>query len=324
MCKVLITGGAGFIGYHLAKFLSDKRIYEIHIVDSLSRGEIDSDFKKLINNNNIKFKKADLTNSKSYKLLSDDYDYIYHLSAIVGVKNTIENPDRVLYVNIVSTLNLINWINGTQANLKKFLFASTSEIYAGTMKHYGIPVPTDEKVVLCLEDISSPRTTYSLSKIVGESACLNYFKKYRVPVTIVRYHNIYGPRMGYDHVIPELMLKAKNSKDYLEVYSGSHTRAFCYIIDSIEATVNLAESEDSLGQIFNVGNSDEEITITELAGKIIKVVNPSLKVKPLSDQVGSPLRRCPNIDKLRNTIRFYPKVFLDEGIRLTWEWYKRH
>lgn len=322
--RVLITGGAGFLGYHLARYLSARDEYNIDIADNLSRGKFDLDLKNLIQRRNVTFKKIDLTAPASYKSLDKDYDYIYHLAGIVGVRNVMQRPDRTLFVNTVSILNLLEWINRTQRRLKRFVFASTSEIYSGTMKHCGIPVPTGEDVMLCLEDIRSPRTTYALSKMVGESACFSYSKIHGIPFTIVRYHNVYGPRMGHDHVIPELMLKAGKGRGYLEVFSPGHTRSFCYISDAVEATVNLAEANNSSGQMFNVGNSGEEIKIKDLAGKIIGIVNPSLKIKSLGDQEGSPSRRCPDINKLRRAVGFRSVVSLDDGIRLTWDWYREH
>lgn len=322
--RILITGGAGFVGYHLAGYLSARDAYKIDIADNLSRGKFDLDLRNLIQKSNITFKKIDLTAPASYKSLDRDYDYIYHLAGIVGVRNVTRRPDRTLFVNTVSILNLLDWVSRTQRGLKRFVFASTSEIYSGTMKHCGMPVPTGEDVMLCLEDIRSPRTTYALSKMVGESACFSYFKIHGIPFTIVRYHNVYGPRMGDDHVIPELMLKAGKGRGYLEVFSPGHTRSFCYISDAVRATADLAEAKNSSGQIFNVGNSDEEIKIKDLAGKIIRIVNPSLKIKSLGDQEGSPSRRCPEIDKLRRAVGFRPAVSLDDGIKLTRDWYREH
>ena len=323
MKKVLITGGLGFIGFHLADYLSRAGSCDIHIADNLSRGKLDKDMKTLISKNRINFIKCDLTDKNIFSSFAKDYDYIYHLTALVGVKNILKSPDRVLYVNSVSILNLLEWIRKTQLNLKRLLFSSTSEVYTGTLKHFTIPIPTDEKVALCLYNINSPRTTYALSKMLGESACYNYSKVHPIPVTIVRYHNVYGPRMGYDHVIPELMIKAKNSKKHLEVFSLNHTRAFCYVSDVVEATVALAQSKDACGEIVNVGNSDEEVSMKNLSERIINLVNSSLSIKPAGIHEGSPYRRCPDIGKMKRLINFKPKVKLDEGLRLTWEWYKK-
>ena len=218
MSKILVLGGAGFIGYHLIKALIQDRDNKIHVVDNLSRGRMDADFKELLKNPKIDFIQADLTDPHAFSHLESDYDFIYHLAAIIGVKNVINNPDRVLYVNTVSTLNLFEWLKNNHEKPERVLYSSTSEVYAGTMRHYGVPVPTDEEVNLTVEDIKSPRTTYALSKMIGESACFSYYKKYNIPITIVRYHNVYGPRMGYAHVIPEIMIRTHKANEYLEMF----------------------------------------------------------------------------------------------------------
>lgn len=324
MSKILVTGAAGFIGYHLVKGLLQQGNYDIHLVDNLSRGTMDSAFRALIENPKIKFMQADITDIHSFPHLDSNYDLIYHLAAVIGVKNVINNPDKVLYVNTVSTLNLFEWLKNNVKQVKKVIFSSTSEVYAGTMKHYAIPVPTDEEVNLTVDDIKSPRTTYALSKIMGESACFSYYGKYNIPITIVRYHNVYGPRMGFAHVIPELMIRAYNAKEYLEIYSPNHSRAFCYVDDAVKATIKLTESNASTGHIVNVGNSENEVTIGALAKQIIELINPTLKINCLDVQEGSTSRRCPNTEKLKRLTQFQPKISLHRGIKLTWDWYKTH
>jgi len=320
--KVLITGGAGFVGYHLARHLGAKPGNEIHLMDNLSRGRHDKELEGLISKPNVRFIKADITEPVAFKRLKDDYDYIYHLAAIVGVRNVFEAPDRVLYVNITATLNLLEWLKEKKTKVKRLVFSSTSEAYAGTARLIKIKVPTDEEVPLCLDDIRQPRTSYALSKIVGEAACRYYRRRSGLPVTMVRFHNVYGPRMGYDHVIPELLIKAGRAKKYLEVFSPGHSRAFCYIDDAVDALTRLAASKKADGELFNVGNPCEEISIKELGKKIIACVNPSLKLKPLSDHQGSPVRRCPDIRKLAGATGYAPRVGLEEGLRRTWEWYR--
>ncbi|KPK41103.1 MAG: hypothetical protein AMJ78_06365 [Omnitrophica WOR_2 bacterium SM23_29] len=320
--KVLITGGAGFIGYHLADYLSEDKNCEIILIDNLSAGMLDADLKKLLKKRQVKFSNLDLKDSNSVAGLKVNFDYIYHLAAVVGVKNVTEKPDSVLSVNIITTLNLLDWMKRTQKRLKKFVFASTSEVYTGTARHYKINMPTDENVNICLDDIGSARTTYALSKIVGESASLNYYRTFGVPAVVVRYHNIYGPRMGCRHVIPELMLKAKSAKEYLEVCSTGHTRSFCYVSDATKATVAVATSPRTVGQILNIGKEDEEMKIGQLAKKIVAIVNPSLKIRPLPTQEGSVPRRCPDTSKLKELVGYRPGVSLKEGLKLTWQWYR--
>ncbi len=211
MKKSLITGGSGFIGYFLAQALSEDPAHHVVIIDNLSRGRLDPDYKVLLERPNIHFIHADLTEKETFDSLDKEFTYIYHFAAVIGVKNVLENPDKVLYTNAISTLLLFEFCK-TLPHIKKVLFSSTSEISAGTLKHFGVEVPTPEDVPLTLLDIKGSRTTYALSKMYGESICFNYGKKYNIPVCVVRYFNIYGPRMGFQHVIPEMFIKLSKNK----------------------------------------------------------------------------------------------------------------
>ena len=317
--KILITGGAGFIGYFLIKELLKKN-NKIVVVDNMFRGRIDDEFQKILSHKNITFHQGDLTDKLFFNSLDNDFDYIYHLAAIIGVKNVVENPDKVLHDNALITLNLIEFSKNIKS-LKKILFSSTSEIYAGTLKNYGIDVPTNEEVKLTLDDITSPRTTYMLSKMYGESIFFNYGGKYNIPFTIVRYHNVYGPRMGFIHVIPEMIFKISNQK-VVEVASPEHTRSMCFIDDAVEMTIRACEKKITNKQILNIGNQSQEISIINLVKMIAKIINKDIKVKPVSDTTGSPARRCPDISKIIKMISYTPKISLDIGIKKTYDWYK--
>jgi nucleoside-diphosphate-sugar epimerase len=323
MSTVLVTGGAGFIGFHLAKKLL-RDGYTVDLVDNLARGRLDDDLKQLLTHPQARLIEADLTDPGTFGALRSDYDEIYHLAAVIGVKNVMEQPDRVLRVNAGGTLNLLEWVRDTQGRLRRFLFSSTSEVYSGTLRHYGIPIPTPETVPLTIDDVQSPRATYAISKILGEAACHAFLHRYGTPFTIIRYHNVYGPRMGFAHVIPELMLRARAAEDELKVYSPDHTRAFCYVDDAVEATIRLAESRMALGEIIHVGNPSEEISIRVLADRIMGIVRPGLRIRPLENQPGSPSRRCPSTDKMGRLTSFQPRVSLEAGLRKTWRWYNAH
>ena len=320
MSKILITGAAGFVGFHLAKRLSESN-NELVLVDNLSRGKMDDEFSALITRQNIQFINGDITDIDFFANLKDGFNYIYHLAAVIGVKNVMNEPEKVLYVNALSTLYLLEWLKHKE--IKRVLFSSTSETYSGTMKEYGVPIPTPENVNLTIADIFSPRTTYALSKIFGESCFINYSRKYNIPYTIFRLHNIYGPRMGFTHVIPELITKAIKSQKELDVFSVKQTRAFCYIDDAINAILLCAGKKNTVGEIINIGNPKEEIEICKLADIIIKTIGKELAINPLENISGSPDRRCPDISKLVNLTGFDPKIELKEGIGLTYNWYKR-
>ncbi len=318
---ILITGAAGFIGFHLATRLAADARNRLVLADNLSRGAHDAALKRLCGRKNVRFIKCDLLDPSSYRKLAGPFDYIYHLAAIVGVRNVQEHPDKTLQTNIVATLQLLDWAAEKNERLKRFVFVSTSEAYAGSMRTCRIRVPTDESVSLCLDDLKNPRTTYALSKIVGEAACYNYRRLYGVPVSIVRYHNVYGPRMGCDHVIPQLLSKAAQARREIGVYSPGHTRAFCYVSDAVTATLRIAASPRTEGELFHIGNGCQEIRIIELARMIVRLVNPKLKIRPLADQPGSPRRRCPDTGKIARAVGFKPQVPLQQGLRKTWEWY---
>lgn len=319
MKKILVTGGAGFIGYFLVKELLKKN-NKVVLVDSMLRGRMDVEFQKIISHKNIIFLQGDLTDKLFFNSLDNDFDYIYHLAALVGVKNVVENPDRVLRDNALITLNLIEFSKNMKS-LKKVLFSSTSEIYAGTLKHYGIDIPTNEHVKLTLDDIKSPRTTYMLSKMYGESIFFNYGAKYNIPFTIVRYHNVYGPRMGFLHVIPEMIFKISNQK-VIEVASPKHTRSMCFVSDAVEMTIRACQKKVTNKEILNIGNQSQEISIINLVVLIAKILNKNIKIRPTSDTNGSPKRRCPDVSKIIKMTSYNPKVDLETGIKKTYDWYK--
>lgn len=318
--KALITGGAGFIGYHLTKELLENG-YEIVIADNFSRGVEDRFLKELEETGKIRLISADLMEKENVLSLGDDYDYIWHLAAIIGVQNVLRQPYNVLTKNVELTSNLIE-LGHMQKHLKRFIFASTSEIYAGTLQFYGMQIPTPEDTPLTITPLEHPRTSYMLSKIYGEALVIAS----GLPYSIQRPHNYYGPRMGMSHVIPELLKKAYYAEDgtSLDVYSVDHRRTFCYVSEAVKMMRLLAESPEAENQAFNVGNQFPEVTIREVAETVIKVVGKKLTVNPLPATPGSPERRCPSMEKAAAAIGFSGSIMLEEGIQKTFDWYKKY
>lgn len=320
MTKVLITGGAGFIGYHLTRLLAGED-YEVTICDNLFRGKIDSDLKELCEHGNVKFINCDLVERGELKKLEGEWDYIYHLAAINGTRYFYEIPHEVLRVNVLSLINLLEWARDAHAG--KILFASSSEVYAGTARAFDLPVPTPENVCLTIDDVYNPRLSYAGSKIIGELFMINYSRAYNLPITIVRYHNIYGPRMGYEHVIPGFCMRILGQENPFKIHGATETRAFCYIDDAIKATRKVAEVEGTSGEIIHVGNSDEEIKIIDLARRMFALSDFYPTVESLPAPEGSVKRRQPDISKLVQLTGFRPQVSLNEGLLKTLEWYKK-
>jgi UDP-glucose 4-epimerase len=326
LAHILITGGAGFIGCAIATKLAQNPENSLTLLDNLSRGRADADFAELLARPNVHFVQGDITLPETFEKLEKNFEYIYHLAAVIGVRNVLENPDKVLFVNATSTLYLYEWAKSLP-NLKRILFSSTSEIYAGTLKHFPatFPVPTPETVPLTLDDITSERTTYMLSKMYGESIAFNYGRKYGIPTTIVRYHNVFGPRMGFLHVVPEMFIKireASRSNTALEVFSPTHTRAFCFIEDAVESTILVTEHAATKNEIINIGNQEQEVSIKELVLTIAQALGCEITLSEQPDTPGSPTRRCPDMSKLKAMTGFVPRVSLADGIARTFAWYE--
>ena len=266
------------------------------------------------------FIECDILYRSSLSALDKDYDIIFHLAAIIGVSNVLERPYEVLKDNVAMIINLLEFAK-MQKRLRRFVFASTSEVYTGTLKHFDLPIPTSEETPLGLTDLSHPRTSYMLSKIYGEALC----HQSKIPFIILRPHNVYGPRMGMSHVIPELLKKAYTAKDgdKLEVFSVDHRRTFCYIEDAVNMIRLAIEAHDCENETLNIGSQSPEITMGDLAAIIIDVVGKDLMQKALPATPGSPVRRCPDMNKTARLTRYAPKVTLQKGIQKTYAWYNR-
>lgn len=310
MKKILITGGAGFIGYYLAKKYLDLN-FEVHLLDNLQRGKIDSELKILLKKK-VKFFKFDLVQKKLN--LKHNYTYIFHCAAIIGVKHVLKNPYEVLSKNNQMLVNMINFCQ-KQKFLKRFIFFSTSEVYAASLKFNLLKFPTSEKNFILVDHMFHKRSTYMMSKIYGEYLCL--FSG--LPVTIFRPHNFYGPRMGMSHVIPELTKKIFTSKKIL-LQSAHHLRTFFYIEDAINEIIAVIKSDRSKNQIFNIG-SQNAIKIVDLAKKIKFILNKKIIIKSIRDKNNSPPKRIPDINKIRKISKYKTLFNLTSGLIKTVNWY---
>lgn len=316
--KTVITGAAGFIGYHLAIHLANQG-KELILIDNFQRGKMDEEFRNLIQQQNVQFFDMDLTENDVFSSIEDDVTEVYHLAAINGTENFYNIPDKVLRVNILSTLNVLEWAKDKPG--VKILYSSSSEVYAGALK-IGIGViPTGENVPLCIDDISNVRWSYGASKLLAENAFFSYGKLYPFRFCIVRYHNIYGPRMGFEHVIPQFFKRIFQGEVPLKVYGGQQTRSFCFVSDSVKATRLVMESPDTDKKIIHVGNDLEEIKINDLARLMLKITDKPDKVIQKNPPEGSVNRRCPDIFLLRS-LGFTPEVNLKNGLEKTKGWYQ--
>jgi len=321
--KALITGGAGFIGFHLAKNLAEEK-NEVHILDNFARAKHDEDLKLLLENKNVSLIKADVTNPDFTKELDKNYDQIYHLAAINGTGNFYKIPHLVLKVGVLGTINILDWFS--QHKNGKLLISSSSEAYSGALNvmQEKFPIPTPEDVPLIIDDPKNARWSYGGSKILSEIAMHSYAHAFDIRnFVIIRYHNVYGPRMGNEHVIPQFLIRSIKKENPFKIYGGEETRTFCYIDDAIKATKIIMKNNSTNGKTIHVGGSNHEIKIIDVAKLVFEISDYNPKIEILRAPEGSVIRRCPDISKLKS-LNYIPEVDLKEGIERTYEWYRKN
>lgn len=316
--RILVTGGAGFLGCHLATELAGDPASDVTLLDNFTRGRDDAELAALAARPNVRCIVGDVTDAALYRDLGH-FDEVYHLAGIVGVRNVLRRPADVLRVNAIGTLRLLDWCSGGGG--ARVLFASTSEVYAWTQLFHPLPVPTSEAVPLALTDLADPRGTYAGSKIFGELAVTQICLAAGTPFVIVRYHNVYGPRMGHDHVIPELYARARAGERPLAVYSADHQRAFCYVSDAVDATIAAMRCTGATSRTINIGNDSEEITIAELAALVLEMAGSDAEIEPRTAANDPIVRRAPDLTLARALLGYEPKVPLREGLARTLEYY---
>jgi len=309
MKRILITGGTGFIGSNLANYYSKNN--EVIVFDNNRRGKISS----LNKNKNIKFINGDITDNKKFDKACKNIDSVIHLAYINGTKFFYKYPDKILEIATKGITNVID--SCIRNNIKQLFLASSSEVYQNPKI-----IPTPEDIPLTIPDIHNPRYTYGGGKILTELYGIHYAKYFKKMI-IFRPHNVYGPNMGNEHVIPQLIIKInkiKNSNKPLEILGdGKQTRSFIFIDDFVKS-FDLIFKKGKHKNIYNIGNNDE-IKIINLAKKIKLISGVSNNTKFISNHKGSPNRRCPDISKIRN-LGYQMHYNINEGLNLTYEWYK--
>jgi nucleoside-diphosphate-sugar epimerase len=317
--RILVTGGAGFIGWHLTKRLAAEKGDTVVLLDDFSRAARDEELEEVLRLPNVELVTGDVCEPTTWAGLDGRFDEVYHLAAIIGVKHVLERPHEVVRVNALSTVFLLEWL--TRGGGEKILFSSTSEAYAWTQRFHELPIPTPEDVPLSLTDLADPRSSYAGSKIFGELAVTQWCRMHEKPFVIVRYHNVYGPRMGNEHVIPELFQRALAGQSPLVVYSADHRRAFCYVSDAVECTVAAMRAPAAEGATINIGNDREEVTIRELAESLLEHAAVSVALSP-QDAANDPVpRRSPDLGVARRLLGYEPRVPLADGLPRTLAWY---
>ncbi len=295
---ILITGGAGNVGSALANKLSENPNNFIVIVDNLSTGSLS----KVPQSDNVKFIKA---NSNHYNDIVPifgryNFNFVFHYAAVVGVKRTLENPIMVLD-DIEGIKNILSL--SKNSGVKRVFYSSSSEVYGEPFE-----IPQNEKTTPL-----NSRLPYAIVKNVGEAFFKSYYQEYGLEYTIFRFFNTFGPNQSEDFVVPRFVKAAlKNEPIYL-YGDGLQTRSFCYVDDNIDTCIKAMSDANCLNDVLNVG-SDKEMTILELAQKVITIANSSSEIihlPPLEE--GDMTRRCPDTAKMK-TILGRELISLEDGI----------
>jgi len=314
--KYLVTGGSGFIGSALVKKLLDEG-NSVRVFDNNSRGNLRR-LEAFIDQ--IEFIEGDIRDLEQVNKACKGVDSVCHLAFINGTKFFYEVPELVLEVGVKGMMNVIDSCISNE--IPELIVASSSEVYQSPEE-----VPTSEEVPLIVPDLLNPRYSYGGGKLISELLAINYGRSKFERVVIFRPHNVFGPDMGWEHVIPEFLLKMYDLVekgqtgevlDFKIQGSGNETRAFIYIDDFTDGLMKVIDNGDHLN-VYHIGTSNE-IKLSEVAALIGKLFDFEINVIPGKLAEGGTLRRCPDIAKLEK-LGFKPNISLEEGLNLAKNWY---
>jgi UDP-glucose 4-epimerase len=317
--RVLITGGAGFIGSHLSDAYL-QRGDEVFIIDDLSTGSIDN-IQHLKNNPKFHYTIDSVHNQPVLAELVDQCDVIFHLAAAVGVKLIVESPVRTIETNVRGTEVILAIANKKK---KKVLVASTSEVYGLSDQ-----VPFREDGNLVMGATTKGRWSYACSKAIDEFLALAYWRERKLPTIVVRLFNTVGPRQTgqYGMVIPTFVRQALSGRPITVYGDGTQTRCFGYVGDVVGALVGLMDHPDSVGQVFNIGSS-EEVSIMELARRVKELTQSDSEIiclpydEAYEEGFEDMPRRVPDVTKVSSLVGFRPEVTLDGILRSVISYYQ--
>ncbi len=315
MSRILVTGGSGFIGSALVKALVHDG-HAVRVLDDNSRGAP----RRLADvQQDIEFIAGDIRNAEAVSKAVRGVEEVHHLAFVNGTEFFYSQPDLVLDVGVKGMVNVIDACRA--AGVGRLILASSSEVYQTPPQ-----VPTDETAPLLVPDPTNPRYSYGGGKIISELMAINYGRKHFERVLIFRPHNVYGPDMGWEHVIPQFALRVKRTMAQhktgalpFEIQGdGKQTRSFCHVDDLVRGVLVMRQKGEHLG-IYHVGTT-EEISIGEVAQQIAAHAGRAIELRPRPAPAGGTERRCPDIGKLAR-LGYMPQVPLAKGLPPTADWY---
>ena len=316
--RILVTGGSGFVGAGLVKALVQAG-HRVRVLDDNSRGR---PRRLTAVENDIEFIAGDVRDAAAVDKAARGMDEVHHLAFVNGTEFFYSQPDLVLDVGVRGIVNVIDACRAQ--NVGTLVLASSSEVYQTPPT-----VPTDESAPLSVPDPLNPRYSYGGGKLISELMAINFGRKYFERVLIFRPHNVYGPDMGFEHVIPQFALRLQRlaaaqatGRLRFEIQgTGEETRSFCFIDDLVEGVMVMRAKGEHLG-IYHIGTM-EEVAVAELARRMAAAAGREIELVAGPLQAGGTPRRCPDISKLAR-LGYKPRVPLDAGLKPTLDWYRRH
>ena len=312
--KILLTGGAGFIGTKICNLLCEKN--EILIYDNLDRNSIKNT--DLLNNKNIKLVVGNILDYSLTKSTIDEFkpNIVIHLAAVAGIDTVIKNPVKTMKVNMIGTYNILECLKEHASKIDRFIDFSTSEVFGS----YAYKV--DEVSTTNLAPVGEARWTYSVSKLAGEHLTHSYYKEYKLPIVSVRPFNIYGPGQVGEGAIHQFVLRAIKNEQMQIHGDGDQIRSWCYIDDFVDGIMLCIEKEEAIGNTFNIGNPRGTITIAMLAQLIKDIANSKSEIVYVPKNYVDVELRIPSIEKMKETLGYTPQYDLISGLEKTIAWYR--
>jgi UDP-glucose 4-epimerase len=299
--KVLVTGGAGFIGSHVVDKLVSSG-YGVRVIDNLSTGKL-SNIKGHIGSGRVDFVRGDIKDVEFVRKCTRDVGAVVHLAAITSVPFSVSNPDFTYDTNIAGTLNLL--ISCAEEKVGKFVFISSCAVYGDPQC-----LPVNEKCP------TSPISPYAESKLAAEHFCLGFHEKRLLKSVVLRLFNVYGPRQGvndYSGVMTRFVDRTKQRLPLVVYGDGSQTRDFVHVCDVVEAVLSSLENRDAEGEAFNIG-SGKPTSVLELAEAVLELTGLNLEILYDKPRLGDIKQSYADISKAENLLRYRPKLSLREGL----------
>lgn len=310
--RILLTGGAGFIGSHLCERLVPAN--EVVILDTLRRNALAP--AGLDQHPKVKVIVGDVTDADAVKRAVEGCDAVVHLASIAGVDTVLKNPVLTMRVSMLGTMNVLEAALAA-GGVRRLIDFSTSEVFG----RYAYNVT--EWDATTLGAVGEARWTYAVAKLATEHLAMNYWKQYQLPTVSIRPFNIYGPRQVGEGAVHHFIVRALRGEPLTVHNDGAQIRAWCYVDDIVDGILLALTNDAAVGHAFNIGNPRSTLTIHALAKEIIRLASSHSRIEYVPFKQADVELRIPNIDKAKEILRYQPKVDLEEGILRTVLWYRR-